>query len=738
MGQRIKPIVGTSMKIKSKAPSAPQDDSNGFDLAHLVGQFIDHRWIIVAVTALFMLMGTLYSLFATPIYSSDAMVQVEQKNANTVLNDLSQMMPNAQPASATEVQIVTSRMVLGKTVTDLGLDVLVQEDFFPVIGRGLSRMMGNKPQQIAISRMKVPAIWDSRQLTVEVDGPDSYTVSKDGDELFKGKVGQFEQHGDVTMLVSDIKADEGTSFTVTKLSDLQAIKLIFNNLTVADMGKDTGVLGLTYTGEDPVLISQVLNQIINNYLYQNIDRKSEEAEKSLAFLKNQLPDVRSKLDVAEDKLNTFRRQHDSVDVSLEAKSALDSSVSIQTQLNELTFREAEVSQLFKKDHPTYRALLEKRATLEDEQKKLNGKISQMPQTQQEIVRLTRDVQAGQEIYMQLLNRQQELSISKASTVGDVRIIDHAETAGTPVAPKKLLLILASLVAGLVVSVGLVLLKALFHHGIDNPEQLEELGLSVYASVPLSEWQRKKDAEALAKRTLKGKTDPHNTLLALGNPTDLSIEAIRSLRTSLHFAMMEAKNNILMITGASPGIGKTFICSNLATLVAKAGQKVLFIDGDMRRGYTHELLGAESKNGLSNILSGKTPFSPELVQHGDFGFDFIARGQVPPNPSELLMHNRMNELLDWASKHYDLVLIDTPPILAVTDASIIGKLAGTSLMVARFETNTLKEVEISYKRFAQNGIDIKGVILNAVVRKSANAYGYGYDYYDYSYKQDAKS
>ncbi len=726
------------MKIKSKAPSAPQDDSNGFDLAHLVGQFIDHRWIIVAVTALFMLMGTLYSLFATPIYSSDAMVQVEQKNANTVLNDLSQMMPNAQPASATEVQIVTSRMVLGKTVTDLGLDVLVQEDFFPVIGRGLSRMMGNKPQQIAISRMKVPAIWDSRQLTVEVDGPDSYTVSKDGDELFKGKVGQFEQHGDVTMLVSDIKADEGTSFTVTKLSDLQAIKLIFNNLTVADMGKDTGVLGLTYTGEDPVLISQVLNQIINNYLYQNIDRKSEEAEKSLAFLKNQLPDVRSKLDVAEDKLNTFRRQHDSVDVSLEAKSALDSSVSIQTQLNELTFREAEVSQLFKKDHPTYRALLEKRATLEDEQKKLNGKISQMPQTQQEIVRLTRDVQAGQEIYMQLLNRQQELSISKASTVGDVRIIDHAETAGTPVAPKKLLLILASLVAGLVVSVGLVLLKALFHHGIDNPEQLEELGLSVYASVPLSEWQRKKDAEALAKRTLKGKTDPHNTLLALGNPTDLSIEAIRSLRTSLHFAMMEAKNNILMITGASPGIGKTFICSNLATLVAKAGQKVLFIDGDMRRGYTHELLGAESKNGLSNILSGKTPFSPELVQHGDFGFDFIARGQVPPNPSELLMHNRMNELLDWASKHYDLVLIDTPPILAVTDASIIGKLAGTSLMVARFETNTLKEVEISYKRFAQNGIDIKGVILNAVVRKSANAYGYGYDYYDYSYKQDAKS
>ncbi len=563
-------------------------------------------------------------------------------------------------------------------------------------------------------------------------------MSKDGDELFKGRVGQLEQHGDVTMLVSGIQADEGTSFSVTKLSDLQAIKTVLGALTVADKGKTTGVLGLEFQDEDQEQASRVLNQIVNNYLLQNVERKSEQAEKSLEFLRTQLPNVRAKLDDAEDKLNTFRRQNESVDMSLEAKSALDSSVSVQSQLNELTFREAEVSQLFTKDHPTYRALLEKRKTLEAEQAQLNKKISAMPQTQQEILRLTRDVQAGQEIYMQLLNRQQELGISKASTVGDVRIIDRAETSTSPVAPKKLLIIVAGLIVGLMLSVGLVLLKALFHHGIDNPEQLEELGMNVYASVPLSEWQRKKDTEALARRGSKEKSDPHNTLLALGNPTDLSIEAIRSLPTSLHFAMMEAKNNILMITGASPGIGKTFICANLATLVFKAGQRVLFIDGDMRRGYTHELLGADNKTGLSNVLSGKSEFSPAMIQKGVYGFDFLPRGQVPPNPSELLMHRRMQELLDWASKNYDLVLIDTPPILAVTDASIIGKLAGTSLMVARFETNTTKELDVSYKRFAQNGIEIKGVILNAVVRKASNAYGYGYDYYNYEYGKESKS
>jgi len=725
------------MNIKNKVMTAPREESTGFDLGHLLGQLIDHRWIIVAVTAFFMLVGTLYTLFATPIYSADAMVQVEQKNSSSVLSDLQTLMP-ATPESDTEIQILESRMVIGKTVSDLGLDTVVEQKYFPIIGKGLSRLMGNKPAQIAISRLDIPRTVDKRSVELEVNSPTTYTVTKDGDELFKGQVGRLEQHGEITMLVSGIQAEEGTSFTVTKLNELQAINSVLANLTVADKGKDTGVLGLQYVGEDPEHISQVLNQIVNNYLLQNVERKSEQAEKSLEFLRNQLPQVRAKLDDAENKLNAFRRQNESVDMSLEAKSALDSSVSVQSQLNELTFREAEVSQLFTKDHPTYRALLEKRKTLEGEQAQLNKKISQMPQTQQEILRLTRDVQAGQEIYMQLLNRQQELGISKASTVGDVRIIDNAETANAPVAPKKTLIIAASLLLGLVISVGLVLLKALLHHGIENPEQLEELGMNVYASVPLSEWQRKKDTEALARRGHKVKTDPHETLLALGNPTDLSIEAIRSLRTSLHFAMMEAKNNILMITGASPGIGKTFICANLATLVAKAGQRVLFIDGDMRRGYTHDLIGADNKSGLSNVLSGKTEFSPAMIQRGPYGFDFLPRGQVPPNPSELLMHRRMGELLDWASKNYDLVLIDTPPILAVTDASIIGKLASTSLMVARFETNTAKEIDVSFKRFAQNGIEIKGVILNAVVRKAANAYGYGYDYYDYEYGKPTKS
>jgi capsular exopolysaccharide family len=509
---------------------------------------------------------------------------------------------------------------------------------------------------------------------------------------------------------------------------LSATLNLLDNLTVEDKGKDTGVLSISYNGDDPVQIKKIVDSISRNYLEQNVERKSEEAARSLAFLKDQLPLVRESLNSAEDKLNSFRQKNDSVDLSLEAKSVLDTIVGVEAQLNELTFKEAEISKLYTKEHPAYRALMEKRSTLQQEKDKLNKRVSKMPQTQQEILRLTRDVDAGKEIYMQLLNKQQELSITKASTVGNVRIIDSAEAAPKPVKPRKVLIIIIATLFGGVLSVVVVVLKNMLHRGIESPEELEQQGINVYASIPLSEWQQKKDSSILNKGQRKNQANV-DSLLAVGNPADLAIEAVRSLRTSLHFAMIEAKNNVLMICGASPNIGKTFVSLNLAAVVSQAGQKVLLIDADMRKGYAHSLLGCELGMGLSDFLSGQTSVESVIKKTELSSLDFISRGKVPPNPSELLMHKRLTELLTWASEHYDIVLVDTPPILAVTDAAIVGRNIGTTLLVARHGINSLKEIEVSIRRFEQNGTEIKGVILNAVENKSGDAYGY----YAYEYK-----
>ncbi|HAX8179810.1 TPA: polysaccharide biosynthesis tyrosine autokinase [Escherichia coli] len=709
-------------------------DDEGLDLGRLLGEVIDHRKLIVSVTSLFTLLALLYAIFATPIYQADALIQVEQKQANAILSNLSQMLPNSQPQSAPEITLLGSRMILGKTVDDLNLQIRAKQDYFPVFGRGLARLLGEKPNNISISRLYIKNSEGDEVPEIKLTVLDERNYKLDvGDLVLKGKTGSLLEKDGIALLVDKIEATPGTTFSIKYVSRLKAISDLQEALEVADQGKDTGMLGISLTGDNPVLIEKIVDSISNNYLAQNIARQAARDAKSLDFLNEQLPQVRSDLDLAEDKLNKYRQQNDSVDLSLEAKSVLDQIVNVDNQLNELTFRESEISQLYTKEHPTYKALLEKRKTLQDEKAKLNKRVANMPETQQEILRLSRDVESGRAVYMQLLNRQQELSISKSSAIGNVRIIDNAVTEIKPVKPKKILIVLIGIVFGGIVSIGLVLLRVFLRKGIESPEQLEEVGCNVYASIPVAEAYTKITEQS--KKWSRKENKINQGFLAVDNPADLAIEAIRGLRTSLHFAMMESRNNVLMISGASPNAGKTFVSSNLSAVIAQTGKKVIFIDTDMRKGYTHKLFNVSNDNGLSDILSGKISIEKSIKKISSAGFDYISRGMAPPNPAELLMHKRFAELINWASENYDIVVLDTPPILAVTDPAVIGHYAGTTLLVARFELNTVKEIEVSIKRFENTGIQVKGCILNCVVKKASSYYGYGYSHYGYSYKDN---
>ncbi|EMO7186186.1 polysaccharide biosynthesis tyrosine autokinase [Pluralibacter gergoviae] len=709
-------------------------DSDAIDLARLLGELIDHRKLIISITTGFTVLAILYALFTTPIYQADALIQVEQKQGNAILSSLSQMLPDSQPQSAPEIALLQSRMILGKTVDDLNLQAQIEQDYFPVFGRGLARLFGDKPGTLTIPRLYLPNrenSSDAPSVTITVVDNENYRV--DGEDFSTtGIVGHLLNDHGISLLVSKIDARPGDKFTVTQLTQLKAITNLQQAFNVNDQGKDTGMLNLTLTGDNPVLISHILDSISQNYLAQNIARQAAQDAKSLEFLNKELPKVRGELDIAEDKLNSYRKQKDSVDLNMEAKSVLDQIVNVDNQLNELTFREAEISQLYTKEHPTYKALMEKRNTLQEEKNKLNKRVNGMPSTQQEVLRLSRDVESGRAVYLQLLNRQQELSIAKSSAIGNVRIIDRAVTTPKPVKPKKALVVIVGVVFGVFVSIGLVLLQVFLRRGLETPEELEEIGINVYASIPVSEWLMNNNRKS--NRLRKNQSD---ILLAIENPADLAVEAIRGLRTSLHFATMEAKNNVLMISGASPSAGKTFISTNLAATVAQTGKKVLFIDADMRKGYVHKLFGSKNERGLSDILVGQVS-AQIIIEKVDGGqFDYISRGQIPPNPAELLMHPRFAELIAWAESNYDLIIIDTPPILAVTDAAIIGRYAGTSLLVTRFEANTVKEIEVSIKRFDQSGVTIKGAILNGVVRKASSYYSYGYNHYGYSYSDNKK-
>ncbi len=196
----------------------------------------------------------------------------------------------------------------------------------------------------------------------------------------------------------------------------------------------------------------------------------------MVFLQKNLPHIKATLNDSEDKLNRFRQQNESVDLGLEAQSALKVIVDLEAQLNELTFKESDISQRFTKDHPSYKSLLDKRQTLLKERERLNQDIQKLPKTQREVLRMRRDVEVNHQIYIQLLNKVQELSIMKASAVGNVRTLDTAQEFMHPVKPKKSLI------------VAMVLVKAAFHQGVESAEEIESIGLSVYASVPKSDLQ----------------------------------------------------------------------------------------------------------------------------------------------------------------------------------------------------------------------------------------------------------
>eukprot|EP01132_Coremiostelium_polycephalum_P016427 gene16427-19748_t len=667
---------------QTPAVTVQEDDNGEIDLLGLFGTLIDHKWLIAAVTGAFMVTGAAYAVLATPVYQANALLQ--PMYFPVVGEFLARRFQKANPGAIAEPL--------------LGLD---------------SFAWGG--ESLKIFKLDLPDGQLGKKLTLTVGENAHYTlVDEDDQVLAAGEAGQpFEQNG-VAFQIEELRAKPGTRFRVIRNARLTSILDYQENLDVVERGKESGMIGLALESTEPDQAIKILNQIAAIYVRQNVERTSAEAAQSLAFLKEQLPEVKKDLEKAGKALNEYQTRSKSVDITLETKAILDQIVGLDTSISELKLQQI--------------------GELTSKQQSLASRVESLPSTQQELLSLTRDVEVGTAIYTQLLNKSQELDVMRAGTVGNVRLIDTADVNFfKPIKPKKILIVLIATLLGGFLAVTLVLLRKALNRGLESPEAIEQLGLPVYASIPYSTLQKVEEDKITRGR---GRADAGSSLLAISHPTDLAVEALRSLRTSLHFAMLEAPNNRIMISGPSPEVGKTFVSVNLAAVIAQTGQRVLLIDVDMRRGYLHKVLGVPAKDGLSDILSNQCTLESAIHKTGVENLDIISRGQIPPNPSELLMHRNLTELLAQVSERYDLVILDTPPLLAVTDAAIVGRQSGTNLIVTRYGLNPAKEIEHTMRRFAQNGIVLRGAIFNGVEKKASAKYGYGnYGYYQYEYQAD---
>jgi tyrosine-protein kinase Etk/Wzc len=720
-------------------PSMDSSSDEEPGIAEYLWTVLEHRTLVIVATLATVFLGAAYLFVVAPTYHSDVLIQIQDKTKGIAgLEDLSTMFTDTTPAD-TEIEIIRSRSVVGAVVDELNLTIDAVPRTFPVIGGAFFRLhedddIASAPlglrsfawggERILVQRLEVPDNLVDEKLRLTALPNNRFKVAGAKNQvLVEGEVGKAASGGGIQIFVAELRAEPGTRFRLTKRLRPDVIDDLQTQLKIAEKGKKTGILTVGLDGKDDKKIVAILDSLSRFYLRQNVEQKSAEAAKTLEFLDQQLPELKKNVETAEGALNAYQQKHGTTDLSLETQGLLNRAAEIETSISELELNRSELRTRFTESHPTLVALNEKIGKLRAERNAMNAKMKSLPEQEVDTARLERDVKTATELYFTLLNKTQELRVMKSGTIGYVRIVDNALKPYEPVSPKKGIVLALSLLLGFGMGVVAAFTKKALDQGVHDPSEIEmATGLSIYATVPHSD----KVIELANKRA----AGTAATFLALEDPSDLAVESLRSLRTALQFALVDASSNIVTMGGPRPSVGKSFLSVNLAHILATAGKRVLLVDGDLRRGHLHKYFGGHRPGGVSEIVSGQMSIADATRKTAEPNLDFIATGKIPPNPSELVGSPRFQAFVSEVSARYDLVLIDTPPILAVTDPALIGRHAGVNLLALRSGKHPMREITTALKRFSDAGVRLHGIVLNDVeVRpgKLSHSYHYQYEY-----------
>lgn len=758
----------------------PSGAGEGLVPRDLVRVITDNLWAVVGIAAVITALAGAYAFFSTPLYSADTLVQVEAPKQNELEELVSKQpsqnssSPNGLPTE-TEMAVITSRAVLAPVIEQYRLDMVVTPHRFPVLGKiaqalatrgepsrawfGLSRYAWGG-ELVDISQLNVPRELQDRKLELKALGARRYQLlDEQGNLLVSGVEGQLAQSGPVSMLVDRLAARDGEMFTVERLNEVTAVKRFIRQLKVTQVGKETGIVQISFENGDPALATAVANAVTQNYIGSRVTQTQEEASKMLAFINNELPRLRDELKQAEAQLQAHRVASGSMQASTESQSYLQGSIEFDRQIAALNLQRTQLLDRFTPQSPEVRTIDAQLAQLRAAKGKFESRFDSMPSADRQSADLARDAKVAEEIYVAMVNKAHELSVSRAGTVGNVHVIDTAVQPSMPVKPRRALIVSSAIVLGLMLGVLYVVSRRYLSQSVSEPEQIEgRLRLPVFGAVLFSNEQARLQrtlplpvlpvarelslhgdardgANALVAPADAGAEGypvrPHaGGLLAATHPRDVATEALRGIRTMLNAKLLSAPNRVMMITGATPGTGKSFISANLALLYAQAGKQVLLIDADLRRGRLGMHFGLPADTvGLANLLGEAV--APEQAIHPTSvpNLSLLPAGARPRNPSELLAMERMAEQLAQFNEQYDLVLVDTPPVLAVADASIVAGHAGATVLVLREHAQTELEVKETLKRLDRAGAQVAGAIFNgmSVRRSDRRSYEYLYAY-----------
>ncbi|MBJ9940601.1 lipopolysaccharide biosynthesis protein [Burkholderia multivorans] len=696
---------------------------------------LDHRRLFLAVFLGCLLLATIYAITATPVYSVDTLIKVEE-NKHSALGSLSEISNALDIQSSSvvgEIDIARSRTVVTRAMDETlaQVDVSVRNPI-PLIGgfvasllrkdrNGLVVPLFNTPfwawggERVDFRKFDIPDAQIGKKLELDYL-PGNRFVLRDshGDEVLRGVVGKPTVANGYNVDVARIVARPGTEFRVRRESTQVRLDSILTKLSGAETKRQSGIMQLSFEDHDPVYAARLLNAIAAAYLDANARRRAEDAERSLAFLDRQLPVVKARLEQAEEALNTFRNAQGSIDPQGDVKLLIDQLSLVDKARLEAKLEYQDLSSKYVAGQPELAAVASKLKTLDQQSADLKNKVAHLPSQQQTYLRLAREVEVNSQLYVGLLNNSQQLQIAKAGTVGNASIIDKADVSDKPIRPKRVLVIALGAALGLILGLAATQAGALFSRRVRDPKHLEAVvGVPMLGVLP---------AAPRALQTSAGDRPPF-VVAREHRDTPLG-EALENLALLLHYRLTAQHENskAVLMTSPEPGQGTSMIAANLAYLFAESGFKTLLLRADAGDVGTGRTLPMKYEKGLSDLLKGTLELKRAISPINDH-LDVLSAGKGVEPLRNLFRTERLEALIASLRDEYDMIVVDAPSARAVANVAMLSRFVDVTLMTARQGAVTYVAVADAVENLSKVGAQVDGLVFNGFESSSLSRDSY---------------
>lgn len=742
------------------------DAQPGVPPAHALAPLLHaHGRGLAAATVSAALAGALYAWSLPPLYEADVLIGAP-RGAPMPWQAPRQ---GGTPAPELDTSMLTSRAVLAPVVQDHGLDVeaaplrlpwlallwswLVRPGSDGVLAAPLPALerYGWGGEQLSVATLAVPAALIDQPLALVALGGQRYRLlAPDGQLLLEGEAGTLARGGGVSLRLAAMVARPGTQFTLTRRDSAAAAAALAGALRIeparaaawqAREPSGDAAVRIAWRDTDPQRASAVVNAVAASYARTLARQRQEQAGRMLDFITRELPRLRAEMEQAETALARHRARAGSLLPSQDAQSYLHGSIEYQRQISTLRLERARLLRRYTPENQEVRAIDDQIEQLRNDRRSLDGRLQGLSEAERDQVSLTRDVKVAEDTYMSLRSQAQMLALARADAASEALLLDVATPSVAPAGPPRGLITAAAALLGLLLAWAAALVWQRRAAQLASAGTIEAgLGLPVICEVMFSTEQRQLalrnhaagctvelsaggtagDGAVLAKVpggiSDAGCAGHDQLLLARQHPNALAVEGLRMLRAALQLGLQPRGRRIVALTSARAGEGKTFAAANLAVLAADAGLRVLLVDADLRRGALggcFGISGSSDSSGLADVLAGGPSLRDAARRTAVPGLWLLGAGTLPSNPSELLSQPRLRELLGEAESRFDLVLVDTPPVLAVADAMLVCHLAGATLLLMRAHETPQALAAQALSQLGRSGAVVVGGVINGV-------------------------